>query len=576
MADPLPRAHRYWFVLALSMTLLLVAVRNVAFLLPHDGDSYQWPLAVAVILEAVFEIFQVPVVMPVSLALGALVAVLLLFRRRWCLRRTGARWSAASWLHSLVWLVLFCNNFSLDVSPRLALIAFASLGALWPAAWSRVEALSPAPPGPTRMALWGAALAATPFLADDPAEAAAILVWGVVLVLLVEVGGRFLALRDRVALAFLALCAVQLVQPILPVFVRLHDGVKFSEGPAYTFCESPAHGKLYASIQTCTFGSKDCLDSYVAEHDIHDYLQWRPLRFFDKTFVGRLQHLVCLEDTVQIGMNETRIHGRTFHENVMEFDMADPSRFTKNVLGDGAGFRLAYDRVHQAIYYVSEWTPRVYRYDRKTGTLDKDVGTLWNGRLHFDSYVVGNYSIDEGRDRMYVGSKSGRIAEINLKTQEVVRGRVVVDGLFLFHAVDPELRRLWVTGTWGLTVIDLDGFTTLKRKRLGRFNRTPVIDAKHDIVYMASTYEGKLRAFDRRSLEYLGAIPLGSGVRVPFVSGVTGRVVVSSSAGCFYWDGEALARRFRSRTSWAGSVFQSRAAPRSPSTTTAARSDELE
>jgi hypothetical protein len=111
--------------------------------------------------------------------------------------------------------------------------------------------------------------------------------------------------------------------------------------------------------------------------------------------------------------------------------------------------------------------------------------------------------------------------------------------------VDEDLDRLWVVGVWGMEIFDLETGRLLRRRRLGLLSRSPAIDREHDIVYVASTTEGKIRLFDRRTLELLGVLPVGHGPRIPHFSEAQRRLFSSSSAAHFFWDGAALAWRFR-------------------------------
>ena len=108
-----------------------------------------------------------------------------------------------------------------------------------------------------------------------------------------------------------------------------------------------------------------------------------------------------------------------------------------------------------------------------------------------------------------------------------------------------ELDRIYVTGLWGMEVFDLESKALLARKRLGFFSRVPVLDPEHDLLYVPSTVEGRIRVFDRPSLELLGTIPIGYGTRHPHWSPATKRFFASSQRAYHYWDAGELAKRFR-------------------------------
>src|SRR6185369_4624602 len=73
---------------------------------------------------------------------------------------------------------------------------------------------------------------------------------------------------------------------------------------------------------------------------------------------------------VQVGMGATLVGGRFRPGNVMEFSVDDPTRVTRDVLGDasddGTGAIFLFDRARNAVFYVSESQNRVLRVDLAT------------------------------------------------------------------------------------------------------------------------------------------------------------------------------------------------------------------
>jgi hypothetical protein len=106
-------------------------------------------------------------------------------------------------------------------------------------------------------------------------------------------------------------------------------------------------------------------------HDLRDPRRMQRLRFFDDTFSGRMVHLLCLPDRVQVGMAATFIDGRLRAGNVMEIQVVDQTRVTRDVLGsasdDGTGTTVLFDRSGGAVFYGSESHNRVLRVDLGTG-----------------------------------------------------------------------------------------------------------------------------------------------------------------------------------------------------------------
>ena len=153
MAKLLDRLHRAWFHTTLFGVVSILAVRNLAFLPQRLPEAIDRPIGVALAYQGMFDRLQI-VLVPLTAVLGALVALVLLARPRWCFPRSGEGRRIAPWLLSLLWFELLFNNFLLDMSPRLALVAFLSLLALWPVTWDWIAQRSPLAPSRTRIALW--------------------------------------------------------------------------------------------------------------------------------------------------------------------------------------------------------------------------------------------------------------------------------------------------------------------------------------------------------------------------------------------------------------------------------------
>src|SRR5262249_26283798 len=145
-----------------------------------------------------------------------------------------------------------------------------------------------------------------------------------------------------------------------------------AEGNVFHWCENATRGLLYATHTSCdAWTLKRCRDDFVAVHELRDPTHFERLRFFDDAFLGRMMHLLCLPDRVQIGMAATLIDGRVRPGNLMEFAVDDPTRVTRDVLGDasneGTGAIFLHDTAHNAVFYASESHSRVLRVDLATG-----------------------------------------------------------------------------------------------------------------------------------------------------------------------------------------------------------------
>jgi len=95
--------------------------------------------------------------------------------------------------------------------------------------------------------------------------------------------------------------------------------------------------------------------------------------------------------------------------------------------------------------------------------------------------------------------------------------------------------RLLVASIWGLEVFDLKTGRVITRKRLGLVSRPPVIDEARGVLYISSTVDGKLRVLDLDDYSLVEQIPIGMGIRHPYLSNDGRRLFASSNGGQFYW-----------------------------------------
>jgi hypothetical protein len=543
----LPARSRRWLRVCAVGIAFSVGVRILHYV------PYELPPAVESVLGEIlhyqiWNLILVALMLPVTLVVLAVILLLFLFRRRWCLYRQGGRWATRPWLSSVLWTLLLLYNAGLDLDPRISLMCWTSLPALLPAIWissrdgskwqKRIEGTV------TWAAFFGFWLASY----QDPLERTVTLIWAPFVILLVAFGNPRSWLRDRlwIALSFSAVLQVHLSESARRS--TDHGGTLIgTKGYAYTFCEIAAEHKLFAAVP-CDSGGSVCGEGYVAEHDTRDLARQVEHRFFSESFRGRLVHLVCLEDSVQVGMATTVVDGGKARENVMEFSTADPRRFQKSIFPISTGSRLAYDRRHGAIFYTSEWSRRILRVERKTGEHDTRVSDEIYGTegSSFGSHLVENGSFHDGRDSLFfVQWLSGsKIFEIDRSTLELVKEYDPHHGGSHGIAVDDELNRIWVAGIWGIDVLEVGTGKLLSRARLGLGCRLPVIDRLNDIVYVPNS-TGRLWALDRRNFAVLGSLLIGGGSRNPYVSSDGGTLFASALHGYLYWSTAELARRFR-------------------------------
>jgi hypothetical protein len=218
---------------------------------------------------------------------------------------------------------------------------------------------------------------------------------------------------------------------------------------------------------------------------------------------------------------------------------------------------MAYDEQHDAFFYSGEFNNPLVRYDRRAKTFDHASGREFSRpwfqpvslKVNDGSVMLHTSSIHPGRNRLYlVDWMQGRYAyALDLTTLRVVARYDVGAGGSPGLAVDPERDRLFISSLWGLEVFDLKTDTLIARKRTGLADRPVVVDAARNRLYVSSTVEGKIRILDRDTLDVIGQVPVGFGVRFLQLSLDGSYLFASSVAAHYYWDADTLVRGPRPR-----------------------------
>jgi len=530
--------------LTLAALLALRVLRYLPITLPDAADAWLGGALVASWLLFIFPLLLLPQHL---VALGLLSASSFV-RPSFFVMREGGKWLLCPWAHAFLWLECALNHYLFDLNPYLALSTAIGFVAV------ECRRLRGTGRRGVRFFDAGVVLALALLLAysDTWADATAIVLFAVLLSMLLGPGMRLLGSRERRLVVLAGGVGSQLLASGLPLAIPAHGGTKLGEGMAYSFCESPRQGALYAAVPDAptmvpwSLGKPHGMDGSVVEYRTPELTPVARHRFFSDEFYGRLEWLLCLDDTVQVGMTNAFFRGRRDQDHAMEFSISDPRRFVRDLLHGGVGHGIAHDARRDVLYYVSENKPTILRYVRSTREREKVAAEGLQDKP-FVSLIVGPSSIHRRRDSLFLAEWfNGTVAyELDLETRKVVRRFPHRDGGALGITVDEELDRLYVVGVWGMEIFDLETGRLLRRRRLGLLSRSPVIDRDHDIVYVASTSEGKIRLFDRRTLDLLGVLAVGHGPRIPYFSHEQRRLFSSSSAAHFFWDGDALASRFR-------------------------------
>jgi hypothetical protein len=589
------RLRRAAATLFAAATLGPAALLLVARALPYawpDLPASWWPS-----LDRLLEISSVLMVsafaaLPLDLIVLGAVALCLLVRRSWCVRRVGGRLALAGWLHGVAWLVLALNNDLFDLNRFLALLLWGTLPlgpcAAWlgrrtgrgvtlvVGAWLAVAilAVAAAPtradafgavlwcvwqallfgPGPRRVRGRELRLAALAGVPAVQAVAASVDVAGILLMPLAAVYALALArrlARRRRALGWLAaaplvIAAVALARGACE-WLFAHGGIRLGEGLAYSFCELPERSSIYAAIPHCATGGPPCADAVVAEYDARSLREKGRHRVFGDDFYGRIEQAVCYDDQVELGMCCVVENGQPREEGAVRFRADQPSRIESRRDGDTLARRLVYDPDRDEIIYAGN---RIVRW--RGGRVDTDVGDAVQAASRRllrpgDIFVVESASIDRRRGSVFIGEfmHGSLVHEVDLETGRVRASLPAHNGGVLAATVDEPLDRLYVSGLLGVDVYDLATRRRIARLRTGLLARVPAVDAVHDLIYVPVTAEGRIHVFDRRSLARLGSIPIGLETRNAFVSADGRWLFGSASHEHFAWDAARLARRFR-------------------------------
>jgi len=538
-----------WCGVCMALLVLLIGARWLRYAWPSPGPGLDHVLGELMVFDQ--QAFLWPWAYTTLDARILVVALLVLVagvHRRlpgWLVVRRADRWGLTPLAVSLLFgLMLWCH-YLFDLNPTLAFAGAISCALLFLAERGGTS-------GRLFLALSACFLVGMLLRAHDVADRITLLAWTLFLVttwtIRAHVDRRHLGLV-RIAAIFPA----NLLAASLPLFMPAHGGTLFGKGLAYSFCEIPARGALYAAVPGC--GSVDatyerCRDGSIVEYDVKTMQATARYTFFSPDFHGRLEQLLCLDDEVQVAVQDLTYQGRNVVSGVLAFPPENPRKFGVLTSDRGIGTTIAYDAAHDALFYGGEFDNPLVRYDRRTQAFDDDFGPEfarpWHEPVSLQanngSLVIAAGCIHPRRNRLYVTEwMQGRyVYAVDLTTLKVVGRYDVGGGGALGVTVDPDRDRLFVSSLWGLEVIDLGTDRIVDRKRTGLGNRPAVLDARRNRLYVSSMVEGKIRIFDRDTLELIGQLPIGFGSRYPHLTSDGRHLVASSLTGHYYWNADTL------------------------------------
>ncbi|HLY37282.1 MAG TPA: hypothetical protein VKU61_04560 [Candidatus Binatia bacterium] len=529
----------------MALLVLLIGVRWLRYAAPgidhvlgeimiFDQQAFLWPWAYTTLDARVLIV-----------ALAVFVAGVHRRLPGWLVVRRADRWGLTPLAVCVLFGLMLWFHYLFDLNPTIAFACAISCVLLLLAETGRTSRK-------LFLALSACFLVGMVVRAHDVVDRITLLAWALFL-------GTTWAIRahvDRRDLGLVRIAAIipaNLLAASLPLFLPVHGGTLFGKGLAYSFCEIPARAALYAAVPGC--GSVDasyerCRDGSIVEYDVKTMQASARYTFFSPDFHGRLEQLLCLDDEVQVAVQDLTYRGRNVVSGVLAFPPDNPSKFGVLTADRGIGATIAYDAAHDAVFYSGEFDNPLVRYDRRTRAFDDDFAPEFARRWYepislqanIGSLAVSTACIHPRRNRLYVTEwMQGRyVYALDLTTLRVVARYDVGSGGALGVTVDPDRERLFVSSLWGVEVIDLETDRIVDRKRTGLGNRPAVLDARRNRIYVSSMVEGKIRIFDRDTLELIGQVPIGFGSRYPLLT-TDGRYLVASSLTAhYYWNADSL------------------------------------
>jgi len=440
-------------------------------------------------------------------------------------KNTGEEIYFRFWLRLLFLPILIVISLFLDFNPFITLVALISILLFLVARKYGVY--------------WIGLIFITVPLAPDIVDGLSILLWVLCLYFSFNLIKK-ISRPDLVIVLFLFSLVPQSFSSFAPVFFNFHKGRKLGDGMAYFFCRWPKNGHIYASIPNCpTFKPADkkefnkCQLGKIVEYDtklqkVSDH------KFFNNDFFGRLEGIICLPDSLIIGVTNLSKGGRFYNSNGLQYfpDKKNTPKLLRSedeLGGNGA----IYDPYYNALFTFSEDARKVFRWDLNSNEWDLEIGKYWDvGPL-----IVGVDGHYPKRKTLFAGEFIGgsKTIEFNLRNFEIINSYKSPDGAVLGITVDSKLDRVIISGFWGFSVTDLKSKKIIKKIRTGFLPRAAVIDEKNNLVFVGSTFDGKIRVFNRENFKLLKTIPVGYGVRYLLVDKTGNNLLYANYKAHFSW-----------------------------------------
>jgi hypothetical protein len=315
-------------------------------------------------------------------------------------------------------------------------------------------------------------------------------------------------------------------------------GTSLSPDLAYGFCENAGRRRLAATVPVCTGPTGDrCAEGRIDLYNLDTMRPATSLRPFRGRFYGRLEQIVCHDDYLLVGMccatpqgrpNELVVSSIAWTGRVLEESVS--SRQTNRVMSDAendslwlAGLELIHKKLStgETAQVAARKPPGIFTVEK--GGLSGRRDSVFIGEL-FNSSLVREFDRSSLSEKSAIDTNGGGVVAVT---------------------VDDREGRLYVTGPWGLEILASDSGIRLDSIRLGFSSRTPVIDERHDLVFVPATTNGKIYVLDRADGALLGAMSVGFGIRSVLLADEGRWLLASAGPGLWYWDAAALAARFK-------------------------------
>ena len=484
--------------------------------------------------------------LPILIGLPALV---FLFRKKWFLKTNG-QWELSAFATAMAWIFYASHHFMLDIQPSIASGLFLFLLTL-PNPLNRWTA---ARPTLTILATLAISVACTLIESEGSIAALSIASYAAALLMSWWMASRF-GVRFQWVLAIGFIGLIQVFVSLVPLLTTPAAATLIDTHRAYSFCESD-NGSIYAAVTACYLHdsrylvSEDCKREHVAEFSSDNLRLIKRHELSTPEYYGRMEFVRCIDDTLYVGGSDMTQNGENLLDSALSMNMTNPLQVQRNLVAAGVGHRSAYDAKRDALYFSGEFNDSIIRLDRQSGLQDASAGDWYSHPMLVlfalpipGSLAFAPQSYHPERDALYAGEIFGDTAYgFNLQDHTLIQKYPSTGGIVEL-TVDAEQDRLYLANIWGMDVWDLKTGQRIKRMRLGTANRHPIIDTRHQLIYVPSTVTGRLFIVDRQSLSVLGSIVTGYGPRYGLITKDGSRLILSANSGTYSFDTQLIAQR---------------------------------